>query len=896
MKITRTLLLGATMLAPALTLSATAHAQETPPPANPSSPAIPSDETENVDEGNDIIVTASKREQTLQDTPIAVSVTTAETIEQAQVRDLLDVQTLIPSLRVSQLQSSANTNFIIRGFGNGANNAGIEPSVGVFIDGVYRSRSAAQIGDLPNLRRIEVLRGPQSTLFGKNASAGIISVVTAPPSFDFGGSVEASYGNYNAIVVKGDVTGPITDTIAFSLAGNYNRRDGYADDLFLGEEVNDRNRYGFRGQLLWEPSDALRVRLIGDFDNIDENCCIAGNVRNGPTGAIVQALAGGRGIDPENLFSYDVFNNFLSTNEIQNYGGSGQIDYEVGAFTLTSITAYRQVRADTNQDSDFTGADLIGQNSQDLDIDTFTQELRIASDFDGPFNFLLGGYYFNEKIDQQNDIRFGTQFRPFAGAQINPAAFAAGGVNGANAVVAGLEAQLGALTGNPAAFTGRFFRAGDGLDEQYNLKDEAWSIFGTVDLDLTDRLTLSAGLNYTQDRKRFSTNVVSTDTFSGLDLTAIGRTAITQQGIATTVGQALGLGRLATAAEIGAFAGAQPVAFGQISAGAAAFAAANQGNPAVNPLLALRPFQFLPPFLNVPNAVETGRTSDNDLAYSARVSYELTDTVNIYATYATGFKASSVNLSRDSRPTAGDLTTIRGLGLATPNLTSGSRFAGPEESEVYEFGLKAQWDRVAVNIAVFDQTVQGFQSNTFTGTGFALSNAGEQSVRGFEFDGSVNPVDPLTITLAVTYLDPVYDSFVNTGIAIPGQPTPGQGGPQVDLSGEQPAGIPELSFNIGGAYTHEFGDDNSLTLRADYAYQSPVEILETLPGFKREQQSLNGALILNLSNGLELSVWGRNILNQRYITTVFPSVAQSGSVSAYPSLPRTYGVNARFRF
>ncbi|MEQ1688285.1 MAG: Plug domain-containing protein, partial [Sphingopyxis sp.] len=108
--------------------------------------------------GNDIIVTASKREQTLQDTPIAVSVTTAATIEQAQVRDLIDIQTLVPSLRVSQLQSSANTNFIIRGFGNGANNAGIEPSVGVFIDGVYRSRSAAQIGDLPNLRRVEVLR------------------------------------------------------------------------------------------------------------------------------------------------------------------------------------------------------------------------------------------------------------------------------------------------------------------------------------------------------------------------------------------------------------------------------------------------------------------------------------------------------------------------------------------------------------------------------------------------------------------------------------------------------------------------------------------------------------------------------------------------------------------
>ncbi|MEQ1539595.1 MAG: TonB-dependent receptor plug domain-containing protein, partial [Sphingorhabdus sp.] len=148
----------------------------------------------------EIIVTATKREQTLQDVPVAVSVTTAAAIERAQVRDLKDLQTLVPSLRVSQLQSSASTDFIIRGFGNGSNNPGIEGSVGVFIDGVYRSRSASAISDLPNLQRVEVLRGPQSTLFGKNASAGVISIVTAEPRYEFGGSAEISYGNYNAIV------------------------------------------------------------------------------------------------------------------------------------------------------------------------------------------------------------------------------------------------------------------------------------------------------------------------------------------------------------------------------------------------------------------------------------------------------------------------------------------------------------------------------------------------------------------------------------------------------------------------------------------------------------------------------------------------------------------------
>jgi iron complex outermembrane receptor protein len=180
---------------------------------------------------SEIIVTASKREQTLQDTPISVAVATAESIQRSQIRDLLDLQTLVPSLKVGQLQSSANTNFVIRGFGNGANNAGIEPSVGVFIDGVYRSRSGAQINDLPNIERVEVLRGPQSTLFGKNASAGIISIITAEPKFKFGANVEASYGNFNAVVVKGAITGAITEDLAVSLAANYNRRDGYAHYL-----------------------------------------------------------------------------------------------------------------------------------------------------------------------------------------------------------------------------------------------------------------------------------------------------------------------------------------------------------------------------------------------------------------------------------------------------------------------------------------------------------------------------------------------------------------------------------------------------------------------------------------------------------------------------------------
>ena len=868
----------------------------TPPAATATqdTPAAPLTDADTSNNNDDIIVTATKREKTLLDTPVAVSVTSGATIEQAQIRDLKDLQSVVPSLRVNQLQSSANTNFIIRGFGNGANNAGIEPSVGVFIDGVYRSRSASQIADLPNLKRVEVLRGPQSTLFGKNASAGIISIVTADPAFKFGGSAEATYGNYNAVVLKGVVTGPITDTIAFSLGGNYNRRDGYAYDARQNKAVNDRNRYGVRGQLLFQPNSDFKLRLIGDYDKIDENCCVAGNIINGPTGAIVNALAGGVGIDAQNLFSYRVYNNFLSSNVIENYGGSVQADYNLGKFALTSITSYREIKSDTNQDSDFTGADIIGSNAQQLGIHTFTQELRLASDFDGPFNFLLGGFYFNEKINQKNQITFGTQFRPYGDQLIR-------GATGNALNVVTLENTFGALEGNPAKYTGAFFRSGDGLNETYALKDESYSVFGTADFKPTDRLTLTAGFNYTDDRKRFSTNVISTDVFSSINFNAPQYAPFRNQllfggALASGVGSALGLGRSATTAEIGAFAGANPAGYAAIAGGATAFANANQNVAAANPLNGLRPLQFLPPYQNVPNVVEPGRTSDGNFSYTLRAAYKFDSHLNVYVTYATGFKASSVNLSRDGRPTAADAAALTSAGLAVVNLTSGSRFAGPEKSSVIEGGIKGQFRNFAFNAAIFKQEITGFQSNVFSGTGFILANAPKQSTFGIEFDGSVTPVRNLTLTGAVTYLDPKYDSFPGGGaITLPNY-TVGS----VDLTGTRPAGIPDFVASIGGTYTHELTDSIKLLFRTDFNYQTPVKVVEaTAPAvlaLEREVKELNLAATLQFNNGLEVSAWGRNVLNNQYITTVFSSVAQSGSLSGYPSQPVTYGGTVRFKF
>ena len=835
-----------------------------------------------------IIVTATKREQTLQEVPVAVTVTTAETIERAQVRDLIDLQTVAPTLRVSQNQTSGNTTFIIRGFGNGGNNTGVEPSVGIFVDGVYRSRAGAALGDLPNLKRVEILRGPQSTLFGKNASAGVISLVTAEPQYEFGGSVEASYGNYNATILKADVTGPLSDNVAFSLAGGINKRDGYATIVNTGEQSNERDRWFTRGQLLVEPSDNFKVRIIGDFDRIDENCCVAGNVLDGPTGDLVRLLGGD--VNSNDGLGYNVYANFATTNKIDNYGGSIQGDLELGSLSVTSITAYRGSDSNYRQDPDFSSAAIIDQVTEDRKIRTFTQEIRLASDFDGPLNFLLGGYYFNEDIEQGARISWGAQSRGFANGLVLGATGGGLSIYPTGSAVP-LEATFGALEGNAAKYTDLFFTPGQGLTEAFTLKDEAWSIFGTVDLEITDRITLTGGFNYTKDKKRFTENVESSDVWSSIDFNAAAyssfrRTLLLNGGLAQQVGSALSLGRNATAAEILSFATnplTAPV-YGAINTAVTAFANANKDVAAANPLNELKALQFFPEFLDVPNSVEDGRTADDDFSYTARIAWKATDSVNIYASYATGFKASSVNLSRDAKPSRSDEAALISAGITEVNQEYGSRLANPEKAKVLEIGIKGSWQQASFNLTAFKQTINDFQNNIFVGTGFVLSNAGKQSTKGIEFDGMVRPTKALTLSASMVYLDANYDSFVQSAFG--------------DISGQRPAGIPELATTLGAAFEQPIGDGNNLVLSGSYHYESstPQQDGGLLATYSREVNSIDASATLEFNNGLQFSVWGRNLGDSRYLTTIFPSVGQAGSISGYPSLPRTYGASVKYKF
>jgi len=796
----------------------------------------------------EIIVTASKRAQTLQEVPIAVSVVTSEALERAQVNDILDLQSMVPSLRVTQLQTTGNTNFVIRGFGNGANNPGIEPSVGVFIDGVYRSRSAAALADLPKIERVEVLRGPQSTLFGKNASAGVISVITAAPNMDaLGGSASLVYGNYNQVIVKADIDGPLSDTWGFGLSANVNQRDGYFENLSNGSLLNERDRWGVRGQLLWLPTDSISFRLIADTEEIVEKCCgVANAIEGQPIGTVVRIL-GGPYIGDDS-FALEQYNNRDSVNDIQNGGVSLQADFDfANDMLLTSITAYRDQSRIENADSDFSNADLLGYNSNNTDITTFTQELRLSQSTDS-LDWMVGGFYFDEDVSYINDLRYGDDFRAFADI------LSAGGVSG-------LEAALGGPPFNIPP--GTFQASGSGVVETTTQADKTISLFGQFDWHATDRVTITLGANYTEVDKNASVTQVNTDVFSSLDMVQIGFGSI----FAGLVGQ-----------------GVDPAVAAQIAAALSTVPCDGIVDPACNPALGLQALQFLPPFVDFPNSVENGKSNDSATTWTARIAWDATDSINLYASAGTGFKATSWNLSRDSRPFASDIPALDAAGLTVNNLTAGTRYAGPEDSTVYELGFKGRWGRNYLNVAIFDQEITGFQSNIFTGTGFILTNAEKQSVKGAEFDAVWVPVDPLSIAFSLTWLDPVYDSFTNASNG--------------DLSGTTPAGIPEWSSVLSGVYDFEIGSTMAGFLRAEYIYESEHQLVENIPQdlISREVGLVNASAGISWDNGFEVMVWGRNLTDDEYLLSAFPTTVQAGSVSAYPNQPRTYGITLTARF
>ncbi|MDB9791021.1 TonB-dependent receptor [Gammaproteobacteria bacterium] len=788
-------------------------------------------QSNNVEE---VVVTATKTERTLQEVPVAVSVVTADTIEKANIVDLMDLKAVVPSLDARQYQSTTNATFFIRGFGNGSNNPGIEPSVAVFVDGVYRSKIQGQISDLPLVERIEVLRGPQSTLFGKNASAGVVNIVTKKPSFEEFTSMTTSFGNYNSKQAKIYNTGPLNETMAYSVSANINTRDGQSNNPTTGNKLNDRDRFGFRSELLITPADDLSIRITADYDEYDETCCVVGSTAYGVANQVA-ALLGGQVI-PNDPFSQTAFFTFDPISNGENAGLSMHIEKNFSNTTLESITSYRTSDNYEVQDVDFDAADVIAPSPISKELSGMTQEIRWYSEDNDKVNWLVGGFYYQEDMDFNESIYFGSNWRTYIDA------FVPGAISGVSAALGIPDALL--------------FGAGQGNTETATQDNSTISLFAQADIQITDRLNALVGLSYIEDKKTVSYNQINTGIFSNLDFVGIGT-------------------------------------LGLIAAGfPAAQAAVLATDPVYNQLLPLQALQFIPQFVNFPNAAQDGQSKDDNIDYTAKLSFALNDAVNIYGGISTGFKATAWNISRNSLPDATEQAALKAAGTpAGPNTGLGQRYASPEEAEVLELGAKIYLPNGYLNIAIFDQEIKGFQSNTFIGTGFVLANAGSQSADGVEFDLVFSPVESLDLAISGLFMDPIYDSF----------PASASG----DLTGTVPSNVPEDTISSTATWNWNSGQYDGY-VRFSHLYASEVKLVENVAwqaildskgNGRKKQDTLNFSAGINRGN-FALTLWGKNINDDEFLTTVFPATADPSQTSffGYPNAFKTYGLTLNYSF
>ena len=334
----------------------------------------------------EVMVVATRREQNIQDVAIAVTAISGEMVEQAGINDIRDIKQLSPSFNAISGQSSAGaTTIYIRGIGTGGDNPGFESAVGTFVDGVYRSRSNLGVSDWPEIEHVEVLRGPQGTLFGKNTSAGALNIITKGPEYEFGGFAEAGLTNYNGYAGRAAITGPIgEDFAAYRLEGSVRKRDGFVEDLNGGPDQYDTDRASLRGQLRFDPNDRLAVRIIADVSSIDQHCCQPIRLNMGPLSPAVIAATPPNlvAIPPIDFEAYEIASTpgLDFREKVDEFGFSAQVDYDFEASTLTSITAYRDWDLTRNQDIDYAGLHRAYREGYSNQFKTFTQELRLQGE------------------------------------------------------------------------------------------------------------------------------------------------------------------------------------------------------------------------------------------------------------------------------------------------------------------------------------------------------------------------------------------------------------------------------------------------------------------------------------------------------------------------------------
>ena len=792
----------------------------------------------------EVIVTAQKRAQNIQDIPVAVTALSGEELVEHGITDMFDLQQNAPALRVGQSQTATTANFNIRGIGTSSQNFGLESSVGLYVDGVYRARQSALINELADVERVEVLRGPQGTLFGRNSSAGAVLLNTVAPSHETDGYFELSYGNLDLFSANGAFGGSLVeDVLAVRVTGFMTSRDGFVDAVGKGGNLlNDRDRYGGRAQLLYTPTEDVSLRVILDYSEIDEVCCAAATFRNNyfsfdgrpGTDALLASL-GVPLVNEDQFTDYVVHMNRLPESQNDDSGVSAELNWDLGARdTLTAISAYRTFNTTDDADVDFNAADIADRYNRG-ESEMFSQELRLSGSR-GRVDYLAGAYYFNQNLNSWTTTTLGADFEAFA-VEGNPQLGAL--INTINA--------LSALTGGFIPMTAPAVLPGASALNVMLQDHEAWALFSQVDVRLHDQWTVSAGLRYTDEKKKLYGTFTQDNFGPPPDFAAIGANLfLASQGLARLDPSLLA--------------------------------------PLVYPGWG---FYLQPVFAPRPGVDET--LKDDQVTWNARLSWTPHNDLLLYAGYATGFKSGGTNTDRIP--------------------AAFSQVFGAEKSDSFEVGMKLVLpeQNLRVNLALHYTTIEDFQSNAFTGAGFNLRNAGELEAKGGELEVAWAPLDGLKLSGAYVYNEAEYDSFemATCWVAAPfltGASDPGRTGPDdafCDRTGDRLAGNPEHTVLLSATLSRSFSDNLSGYVHADYNHRSGM----VMDGNADPIKVLDDFGLLNARAGLvltpfdlDISFWARNLLDEDWYGPVFDVPLQDGKLASYLRETRTYGVTLRKRF
>lgn len=821
-----------------------------------------------------LVVTAQKREEVAQDVPIAVTALSQQTLQDTGVRDIKDLQILVPGLTVTSTQSETITVARLRGIGTVGDNIGLESSVGIVIDGVYRPRNSVGFGDLGELERIEVLKGPQGTLFGKNTSAGVINVVTRKPDHEFAADGEVTFGNYSALGLAGSLNAPLGDYAALRVYAAHRNRDGWMQvKTGAGPRTQDRDYdqdfNTFRAKLLIAPADWAEIILSADVTKRDENCCTAVQLVSGDTSVLINALGGGNAIArPADPWARVAYSNRSTQQKISDKGVQAEVNLDLDAFggsRLTSITAGRDWDAINGRDFDFTTADLIYMNPQQDEsyarFKTFSQELHLSGSRER-FDWLFGLFYSDESIDRNESYRIGAAYEPYLSigllSMINPAL----------AALPNAATFMADATGRPF---GTAF-AGLGALDRYAQSAKSTALFTNNTWHATDAFDLTLGLRYTRETK---------------DLHSAYSNPNGSAGCLSYFGPG----------------GVSPAAIGRIAAALAARGVPFASLPAANQqaLISNIVGYSCLPWANVQHngRVTDQSRSENEWSGTLKAAYRWNAHAMTYLSYARGYKAGGFNMDRVQSSNG---LSSGGSGITPVNDTS---FPG-EFVDSWELGAKTTWadGNLLLNATLFHQTYSDFQLNSFLGTSFVVRSIPEVVSKGLDSELLWQPkaAPGLMLQAGLMYADTKYGRDIPGGdFVFPGA--------LYKLPGARMSFAPRLSGSASVTYEWDIGSNLEARFNIGAKYMS-----EYNTGSDLDTEKLQKAYtVANARIGIgrrdrrwQVELWGTNIFNQNYVQVGFDGPLQAlgtpdpgnpkNTYDAFLGAPAMYGATLRFQF